>query len=118
MKHEYISPSNKMMQTPLRLLIKQFPDLASQVFDKCMETNLQTSAIDSSSSASGSGGGSKQRITVSADDPQFRITFNYELLDDAYTYIKVIIGFKVSRKSVQIFSSYFLIMKYRPLVLK
>ena len=101
MKHEYISPSNKMRQTPLRLHIKQFPDLASQVFDKCMETNLQTSAIDSSSAASGSGG-SKQRITVSADDPQFRITFNYELLDDAYTYIEVSFGFKVSRKSEQI----------------
>ena len=102
MKHEYISPSNKMRQTPLRLLIKQFPDLANQVFDKCMGTNLQTSAIDSSSSASGSGG-SKQRITVSADDPQFRITFNYELLDDAYTtmYIEVSFGFLIMKYRLQ-----------------
>ena len=81
-----------MRQTPLRLLIKQFPDLAQQVFDKCMETNLQTSAIETTGSGTGSvgGGGAKgQRITVSADDPQFRITFNYELLDDVYTHLEV-----------------------------
>ena len=28
--------------------------------------------------------GIQQKHTVSADDPQFTITFNYELLDDAY----------------------------------
>ena len=37
--------TNKTRQTPLRLLIKQFPDLAQQVFDKCMETNLQVEPL-------------------------------------------------------------------------
>ena len=89
--HSLTGGTNKTRQTPLRLLIKQFPDLAQQVFDKCMETNLQTSAIEGSGGGgSTGGGGGKQRITVSADDPQFRITFNYELLDDAYTYLEVV----------------------------
>ena len=79
MKHEFISPTTQIRQTPLRLLIKQFPDLAKQVFDQCMSTNLQTSAVVNNT------GNTKQRTTVSGDDPQFRITFNYELLDDTYT---------------------------------
>ena len=30
-----------MRDTPLRLLIKMFPELAKKVFDQCTETNLQ-----------------------------------------------------------------------------
>ena len=32
---------NSMRDTPLRLLIKMFPELAKKVFDQCTETNLQ-----------------------------------------------------------------------------
>ena len=39
---EFPSAATGVRETPLRLLIKQFPDLAKMVFDKCMETNLQT----------------------------------------------------------------------------
>ena len=43
--HSLTGGTNKTRQTPLRLLIKQFPDLAQQVFDKCMETNLQVEPL-------------------------------------------------------------------------
>ena len=33
--------SNTPRETPLRLLIKLFPDLAKRVFDRCIGTNLQ-----------------------------------------------------------------------------
>ena len=34
--------SNTPRETPLRLLIKLFPDLARLVFDRCITNNLQT----------------------------------------------------------------------------
>ena len=41
MKCDFVNPATGIRDTPLRLLIKMFPDLAKKVFDKCMETNLQ-----------------------------------------------------------------------------
>ena len=41
MKCEFKNPATGIRDTPLRMLIKSFPDLASKVFDKCMQTNLQ-----------------------------------------------------------------------------
>ena len=39
---EYPSRVTGVRETPLRTLIKQFPDLAKMVFDRCMQTNLQS----------------------------------------------------------------------------
>eukprot|EP00094_Tigriopus_californicus_P006606 TCALIF_06362-PA protein Name:"Similar to trpa-1 Transient receptor potential cation channel subfamily A member 1 homolog (Caenorhabditis elegans)" AED:0.12 eAED:0.12 QI:8/0.6/0.31/0.93/1/1/16/267/1355 len=75
MKSDYISLVTGVRETPLRLLIKQFPDLAKRVFDRCMITNLQSESQQVEK---------EQFATVSGDDPRFTITFNYELLDDAY----------------------------------
>ncbi len=67
-------------QTPLRLLIKQFPELATQAFDRCMITNLQSDARQLN----------KQNVLrVTPDDPRFTVTMNYELLDDAYSQFQV-----------------------------
>ena len=41
MKCEFKNPATGIRDTPLRMLIKSFPDLANRVFDKCMQTNLQ-----------------------------------------------------------------------------
>ncbi|CAB4059561.1 TRPA1 [Lepeophtheirus salmonis] len=54
-----------LRETPLRLLIKQFPDLAK----------LKAKIIGNTFSAS------------SSDDERFAITFNYELLDDTYIHL-------------------------------
>ena len=75
MKSDFPNAANGIRNTPLRLLIKMFPDLAKKVFDKCMETNLQQISQDNTS---------KNRI-ISQEDERFKITFNYELLDDSYT---------------------------------
>eukprot|EP00095_Tigriopus_kingsejongensis_P005747 maker-scaffold28_size608977-snap-gene-2.12 protein:Tk05747 transcript:maker-scaffold28_size608977-snap-gene-2.12-mRNA-1 annotation:"transient receptor potential cation channel subfamily a member 1-like protein" len=75
MKSAYISKVTGVRETPLRLLIKQFPDLAKKVFDRCMLTNLQSDAQQVQKA---------EQVTVSGDDPTFSITFNYELLDDDY----------------------------------
>lgn len=42
MKSSFVSEVTQVRETPLRLLIKQFPDLTKRVFDRCMITNLQT----------------------------------------------------------------------------
>ncbi|XP_071749523.1 transient receptor potential cation channel subfamily A member 1 homolog [Lepeophtheirus salmonis] len=71
-----------LRETPLRLLIKQFPDLAKLVFDRCLTTNLQSHNIIEESK--------NNRHTFSAsssDDERFAITFNYELLDDTYIHL-------------------------------
>ena len=79
LKSEFISSVTGVRETPLRLLIKHFPDLAKRVFDRCMITNLQSDEKQIS----------KQVMsTVSSDDPNFTITLNYELLDDAYCLFK------------------------------
>ena len=40
-KCEFLNAATGIRDTPLRLLIKMFPDLAKKVFDQCMETNLK-----------------------------------------------------------------------------
>ncbi len=44
MKSQYLSPVTDTRETPLRLLVKQFPDLAKKAFDRCLQTNLQSQA--------------------------------------------------------------------------
>lgn len=48
--------------TPMRKLIRQMPEVAEEVFNRCMEDNKQ-----------------------SLESPDYMITFNYEFLDDLYT---------------------------------
>ena len=59
--------------TPLRSLIRRFPDMAKLVFDRCIETNLH-----SNTKAIGEAKG------VGSDDRSFAMTMDYELIDDAY----------------------------------
>jgi transient receptor potential cation channel subfamily A protein 1 len=47
--------------TPMRRLIQRMPDVAETVFNRCMTTNEDE---------------------VTEDDPEFRVTFNYEFLED------------------------------------
>ena len=63
----------------------------TKVFDNCIATNLQMSVLnfsnglDSNSQHNNDNHGDKSlKHAVSSDDPQFTITFNYELLDDSY----------------------------------
>ncbi len=74
-KSQYISPVTDERETPVRLLIKHFPELAKKAFDRCVETNLQSQSSQLSK---------QTQNQVSADDPRFCITLNYELLDDLY----------------------------------
>jgi hypothetical protein len=78
MKSDFPNPVSGIKNTPLRLLIKMFPDLAKKVFDKCTTTNLQQISADPHN---------KKRI-ISSEDERFKITFNYELLCDIYTVIQ------------------------------
>ena len=48
MKCEFKNPATGIKDTPLRMLIKSFPDLAKKVFDKCMKSNLLNYGNDSS----------------------------------------------------------------------
>ena len=59
MKCEFPNAAHGMRDTPLRLLIKMFPDLAKKVFDQCMETNLQQYA--DRDSGNGSAGDNKDK---------------------------------------------------------
>ena len=56
--------------------------------------------------------GIQQKHTVSADDPQFTITFNYELLDDAYCLLNE------GKTYVYICYHVFYLIKISPLYLK
>ncbi|PAA94850.1 hypothetical protein BOX15_Mlig019356g1 [Macrostomum lignano] len=49
--------------TPLRKLIRKMPTIAERVFDKCVEINKERRA---------------------PEDPDYRVAFNYEFLDDSY----------------------------------
>ena len=62
-------------ETPMRLIIKLFPGLAKQVFDRCIETNLQTETKQASM---------WKEDCVTADNEKFELSFNFELLDDTY----------------------------------
>ena len=66
---------NSPRETPLRLIIKLFPGLARLVFDRCIETNLQTETKQV---------GLWKDECVTSDNEHFQIKFNFELLDDTY----------------------------------
>ena len=64
--------------SPLRLLIKTYPELAKMALDRCMGTNLASSGSDR-----------KEGVIiladrVTADHHELEVAFNYELLDDAF----------------------------------
>ena len=82
MKSQYISPTTGVRETPLRLLIKQFPELAKKAFDRCVENNLRSESKEL-------GRDRDAKETVTADDPRFAITLNYEMLDDTYCLFQV-----------------------------
>ena len=62
--------------TPLRDLIREWPDLAKKVMDNCIDANLQTDNKDKKAL-----GGRNE----TADSSEFEITVKYELLDDTHT---------------------------------
>ena len=62
--------------TPLRDLIREWPDLAKKVMDKCIDANLQTDNKDKKDAAG---------RNETADSSEFEITVKYELLDDTHT---------------------------------
>ena len=66
----------RLQWTPLKHLIVNFPDLALLLFDRCFETNLQKQ--QNAAEAKGRWG----QKCVTADSADFRITFNYKLLDE------------------------------------
>ncbi len=82
MKSQFISPTRGVRETPLRLLIKQFPELAKKAFDRCLSNNLRSESKEI-------GRTRDSKLTVSADDPRFAITLNFELLDDTYCLFQV-----------------------------
>ena len=58
--------------TPLRELIRLWPDLAKKALHKCINNNLQSSKKSKWEQSNG----------VTPDDPRFEITFDFRLLDD------------------------------------
>ena len=61
LRNEYISAAN-IRETPVRLLIKRFPDLAKIVFDKCITSNLHSSRVKKIKAK-----------TVAPEDPQLKV---------------------------------------------
>jgi uncharacterized protein YodC (DUF2158 family) len=61
----------------MRQLIRLFPELAKTVFDMCITTNLQTKTKQNH-------GDWNSEDSVTADNANLKITFNYELIDDSY----------------------------------
>ena len=80
-RNQFTSPSGLRL-TPIRLLIKKFPDMARMVFDKCITTNMHSNAGNSNSNMGSSKTSNK---TVSPDDANLVVTMDYELIDDAYS---------------------------------
>lgn len=69
---------NDQVVTPVRELIRVWPDLAKKALYKCIEENLESDkksdwALDKHS-------------RVTADSPSFEITFDYRLLDDTFCF--------------------------------
>ncbi|XP_074658298.1 transient receptor potential cation channel subfamily A member 1 homolog isoform X1 [Tubulanus polymorphus] len=67
LRNETSDPSSGRRNTPMRKLIKKMPDVAEKVFMKCTSSN-----------------------SMNAEHPKYKITFNYEFLDDMYSYWKEI----------------------------
>ena len=63
--------------TPVKQLIRRFPDLAKLVLDKCITTNLHTTRVKNKNDTVGVN-------TVSPDNPDLQIDFDYEFLDDFF----------------------------------
>ena len=61
LRNEFLSAAN-LRETPVRLLIKRFPDLAKVVFDKCITSNLHSSKVKKIRSK-----------TVASEDPEFKV---------------------------------------------
>ncbi len=64
MKSSFISPTTGVRETPARLLIKQFPDLAKKAFDRCLENNLRSESKEY-------GKNRDAKETVTSDDPRW-----------------------------------------------
>ena len=77
LKSAFVSPITHCRQTPLRQLIKRYPDLTIKVFNRCISTNLmkgkEVKKPDDSDDRA-----------ISSDDPTYSITLNFELLEDSY----------------------------------
>ena len=77
LKSAFVSPITHCRQTPLRQLIKRYPDLTIKVFNRCISTNLlkgkEVKKPDDSTQSA-----------VSSDDPNYSIMLNFELLEDSY----------------------------------
>ena len=61
LRNEYLTSGN-VRQTPVRQLIKRFPDLAKDVFDKCISTNIHSSKLKN-----------LKTKTVSPEDPHLKV---------------------------------------------
>ena len=68
--------SPKQLVTPLRDLIREWPDLAKKALDKCIGDNLKTANKENKTW--------QKWLEVTADSAKFEITFNYALLDDTF----------------------------------
>ena len=91
--------SSSARETPLRLLIKQFPDLAKMALDRCLSTNLAKKGVLRGEDRE------KERMGVTAAHEDFTITLRYiytiwvshlllsslrryELIDDSFVIIE------------------------------
>ena len=68
--------SPDQLVTPLRDLIREWPDLVKKALDKCIDANLKTANKENKSW--------EKFWEVTADSEKFYITFNYKLLDDTF----------------------------------
>ena len=66
----------------MRLLIKRFPDLAKDVFDKCVTTNMHRQVPGQPDLPRSHDHRAK---SVSADSPNLKIIMDYEFVDDTYS---------------------------------
>ena len=63
LRNEFTSAANTR-ETPVRLLIKRFPDLAKDVFDKCITSNLHSSRVKKIKAK-----------TVAPEDPHLKVCY-------------------------------------------
>ena len=62
LSNETLDLNTGLRVTPMRKLIKKMPEVAEKVFNQCTTAN-----------------------TTNPDNPNYKITFNYEFLDDMYS---------------------------------
>ena len=63
LRNEYLTAGG-VRETPLRQLIKRFPELAKDVFDKCVTTNIHSSKLKN-----------QKTKTVSPEDPNLKVIY-------------------------------------------